>query len=213
YIDYLLGNKENIDKALVKRVLTAIQYFSKSNNIDFRKEAFILLAMLLDISGNKYQELIPIAKNIFIESGDFPNIFLLEKRHPNIKMNFGFYTNARFDFKEKLNSVTELNFPMTDFQRVLWENLKSDEDVLTIAPTSAGKTHIILTYLVRKIANNSDGSFAAIVVPTRALISEVSSKVYEIAKNFDHHQDIEICTIPRDCLLYTSDAADEARSG
>lgn len=44
----------------------------------------------------------------------------------------------------------------------------------------------------------SDGAFAAIVVPTRALISEVANKVYEISKSFNSEREIEICTVPKD---------------
>ncbi|OEE41441.1 DEAD/DEAH box helicase [Vibrio anguillarum] len=197
YVNFLSSNPKAFDKSLVKRLLTTIQYFCKSSDVNIRKEGAVLLAMLLDVSSKEYPDIIPIAKNIFCESGDFPNISLLGKRYPEVKFDLGFYTNAKFDFKMNLNSVKELDFPLTDFQRLLWNNLESDEDVITIAPTSAGKTHIILTYLVREVVN-SIGSFAAIVVPTRALISEVSSKVYEIAKGMDQHEEIEICTIPRD---------------
>ncbi|MBQ4890590.1 DEAD/DEAH box helicase [Shewanella sp. MMG014] len=197
YIDFLSGSNNDFDKSFVKRILTTVQYFCKSNDTSIRKEGTILLAMLLDVASKDYPGIIPIAQNIFLEYGDFPNITLLKNRYPEFKYDLGFYTDAKLDFKMALNSVNELNYPLTDFQRMLWMNLESDEDVITIAPTSAGKTHIILTYLVKEVAN-SNGSFAAIVVPTRALISEVSSKVYEIAKDFKQHEDIEICTIPRD---------------
>ncbi len=197
YVKYLIGSQEEIERNLVKNIASTAQLFYKSKNKEFKKEGAILLAILLDIAGNEYADLIPIAINLFIESGDFPNLSLLRKRHPNIKMDFGFYTDAKFNFKEDLNSVKELAFPLTDFQRLLWENLESDEDVITVAPTSAGKTHIILTYLVKKVAF-SEAAFAVIVVPTRALISEVSNKVYEIAKSFKHENEIEICTVPKD---------------
>ncbi|MEZ8826153.1 DEAD/DEAH box helicase [Vibrio amylolyticus] len=197
YVEQLAGKKTRVDRSLVKRISTSIQLFHKSEDEKLRKEATVLLAMLLDIAGDDYPDLIPIAKNIFINSGDFPNVTLLDKRHPDVSMNFGFNTNTKFELKKEMNSVKELSFPLTDFQRMLWSNLDLDEDVVTIAPTSAGKTHIILSYLVNKIII-SEGSFAAIIVPTRALISEVSSKVYEIAKEIDVENELEICTVPKD---------------
>lgn len=197
YVEQLSGNKPRLDRSLVKRMSTSIQLFDKSDDEKLKKEATALLAMLLDIAGSDYPELVPIAKNIFINSGDFPNVSLLDKRHPDVSMNFGFNTNAKFALKEEMNSVNELSFPLTDFQRMLWANLDLDEDIVTIAPTSAGKTHIILTYLVNKVVK-SEGAFAAIVVPTRALISEVSSKVFEIAKDIDEENELEICTVPKD---------------
>ncbi|PMO43283.1 RNA helicase [Vibrio splendidus] len=197
YVEQLVGNKPQLERNLIKRISTSIQLFHKSNDEKLRKEATSLLAMLLDIAGNDYPDLIPIAKNIFINSGDFPNVSLLEKRHPNVLMNYGFNTSTKFELKKEMNSVKELSFPLTDFQRMLWRNLELDEDIVTIAPTSAGKTHIILTYLVNKVIH-SDGAFSAIIVPTRALISEVSSKVFEIAKEIDLENELEICTVPKE---------------
>ncbi|KPH89768.1 RNA helicase [Pseudoalteromonas undina] len=197
YVEQLIGNKPLLERSLVKRVSTTIQVFHKSEDEKLRKEASALLAILLDIVGDDYLDLIPIAKNIFINSGDFPNVSLLDKRHPNVSINYGFNNSTKFELKKEMNSVDELSFPLTDFQRMLWSNLKLDKDVVTIAPTSAGKTHIILSYLVNKVIK-SDGSFAAIIVPTRALISEVSSKVFEIAKEVDSENELEICSVPRD---------------
>lgn len=197
YVKLLTGCIPELERDLVKRVSTSIQLFHKSEDTVLMKEATTLLAMLLDIVGNQYPDLLLIAKNTFINSGDFPNITLLDKKHPEITMNFGFHTETRFEIKKEINSVKELSFPLTDFQRMLWNNLELDEDVITVAPTSAGKTHIIITYLVNRVIK-SNGSFAVIIVPTRALISEVSSKVFEIAKEIDYENELEICTVPKD---------------
>ncbi|WP_258003391.1 hypothetical protein [Vibrio cholerae] len=69
YVEQIVGNKPRLDRSLVKRISTSIQLFHKSEDEKLRKEATVLLAMLLDIAGDNYPELIPIAKNIFINSG------------------------------------------------------------------------------------------------------------------------------------------------
>lgn len=197
YINYLVGAEFSLDRKIVKNLSTSIQFFYKSEVEEIKKEGAILLAMLLDMAVIDHPDLAVIAKKIFIESGDFPNIKLLNDRYSTIDIDYGFYNNAQNIFKESLNTVQDLEYPLTDFQRILWKNLKLDKDIITVAPTSAGKTHIILTYLVRQILL-SDGAFAAIVVPTRALISEVANKVYEISKSFNSEREIEICTVPKD---------------
>ena len=98
----------------------------------------------------------------------FLTLNLLKKNYPELSFKYSFYSEAEMDFRKELNTVDELSFPLTDFQRTLWESLTLDEDVITVAPTSAGKTHIILSYLIRRMID-SDGAFAAIIVPTRAL--------------------------------------------
>ncbi|MCL6694838.1 DEAD/DEAH box helicase [Acinetobacter baumannii] len=197
YINYLVGADFSLDRKIVKNLSTSIQFFYKSEAEEIKKEGAILLAILLDMAVFDHPDLAVIAKKIFIESGDFPNIKLLNDRYSTADIDYGFYNNAKNIFKESLNTVQDLEYPLTDFQRVLWKNLKLDKDIITVAPTSAGKTDIILTYLVRQILL-SDGAFAAIIVPTRALISEVANKVYEISKSFNSDREIEICTVPKD---------------
>lgn len=197
YIYKMVGNNAELDRKHVKQLASVAQYLYKVNDSKFRKEGAALLSMLIDVCGDTYPEIIGIANRVFSSAGDFPNIKLIENNYPELNFRYSFYSEAEMEFRRELNTVDELNFPLTDFQRTLWENLTSDEDVITVAPTSAGKTHIILSYLTRRMIE-SDGAFAAIIVPTRALISEVASKLYEIAKEQNYEQEIEVCTVPQD---------------
>lgn len=197
YIYKLVGQDAELDRSYVKKLVTVAQFLYKVNDSKFRKEGAAILSMLIEVCGNDFPEIIGIANKVFSSVGDFPNLRLIEKKYPELTFRYHFYSEAEMDFRKELNTVPELDFPLTDFQRVLWADLMSDEDIITVAPTSAGKTHIILSYLVRRI-KESEGAFAAIIVPTRALISEVASKLYEISKEQDFDDDIEICTVPHD---------------
>ncbi|MBX9676307.1 MAG: DEAD/DEAH box helicase [Methylotenera sp.] len=197
YVTDLIGETKTLGKEEIKKLADASQIFHKSEFKDYKDEGAVLLAMLLDLYGNDHPGLIPIANNLFAGSGDFPNIDLLNERYPNVQYRYSFDLHALNDFRRSLNTVDEMDFTLTDFQRVLWEQLVSGEDVITSAPTSAGKTHIILNYLL-DIVGKSDGAFAAIVVPTRALITEIAGKLYDLIKQQDLGKDIEICTVPRE---------------
>ena len=197
YVSNLIAEPKHLDRQDVKKLVLAAQIFYRSDNKAIRSEGAILLAMLLDVCANDFPEIVPIATSVFVQSGDFPNLDLLGKRHPKSEFRHSIYSQAKLEFREELNSVDELDFLLTDYQRELWMDLTSDEDVITSAPTSAGKTFIILHYLIDRIAA-SDGAFAAVVVPTRALISEVAGKIYELASERGVSEEIEICTIPRD---------------
>lgn len=197
YVNSISEQKSNLDKAVAKKIISTAQIFYYSKQDNLRKEGSILLSMLIEVCAQQYPELIPIANNIFYSSGDFPNIRLLEEKFPEISFRFNIYAETTRNLRLEMNTVDELDFPLTDFQRSLWIELNSGEDVITVAPTSAGKTHIILSYIIDKVTK-SDGAFAIIIVPTRALITEVSSKIYGILKNKKLDNDIEICTIPKD---------------
>lgn len=197
YVSSLIGSSERLDRQDVKRLILTAQIFYKSDDQELRNEGAILLSLLLDVCAVHFPDIVPIATRVFVEAGNFPNLSLLGKRHPESQFRHSIYSQAQLEFREELNSVEELDFLLTDYQRKLWDDLNSDEDVITSAPTSAGKTFIILHYLIDRIVE-SDGAFAAVVVPTRALISEVASKIYELASERGWSDDIEICTIPKD---------------
>ena len=197
YIKKTVDEEYELDRSVVKKLTTSIQYFYQSEDELVRKEGAELLSMLLYVSAEETQELVAIADYVFNEAGDFPNISLLQEKFPNIEFKVSAFDEARRDLRKSLNTVEEIDRPLTDYQRSLWEDLIDGEDIITSAPTSTGKTYVILQYLVDKVANSA-GAFAAIVVPTRALISEVSSKVYDIAKKVSVENDIEICTFPKE---------------
>lgn len=197
YIFKLVGEESSLDRSLVKQLITVAQFLYKVDEPKFRKEGAAILSMLIEVCGDTYPEIIGIANKVFSSVGDFPNLKLIEKKYPELSFTYHFYSEAEMDFRKELNTVPELDFPLTDFQRMLWADLMSEDDIITVAPTSAGKTHIILSYLVRRL-KDSEQAFAAIIVPTRALITEVATKLYEISKQQKFEKEIEICTVPHD---------------
>ncbi|MAF68668.1 MAG: RNA helicase [Micavibrio sp.] len=197
YVSDLISSGRELSRTEVKKLLTSAQVLYSSEDKEFQNEGRILLSMLLDVCAKNYPDIVPVARSMFIDTGNFPNIYLLNKRYPNINFQYNIHLEAQAEFRETLNTIDELDFPLTDFQLSLWTDLISDRDVVTAAPTSAGKTHIILNYLIHKVTR-SDGAFAAIIVPTRALISEVAGKIYELIKERDYQSEIEICTVPKE---------------
>lgn len=69
---------------------------------------------------------------------------------------------------------------LTEFQRKLWQELSTGKNIALTAPTSAGKSFLLQNYLSH-IFENDEPKTVIYVVPTRALISQVSR---DIEKNF-----------------------------
>ncbi len=193
---YTIANEEYVlNDKIAKKLATAIQFFYLSEDEDYINEGATLLSMLLHVSNDNIGEIVAIADSVFTQTGDFPNAQLLKDRFPGVKCRVSIFDETKKDLRKELNTVNEIDHPLTDYQRTLWEDLASDHDVITSAPTSTGKTHLILQYLMQKVIE-SDGAFAAVVVPTRALISELAGKIHEIAKGKEHEKNIGICTVP-----------------
>jgi hypothetical protein len=197
YVSKMVSADYEINKKRIKQLSTSIQFFYRSDFEEYLNEGAIMLSMLLHVSGEQTHEIVAIADNVFSQSGDFPNVKLLEDKFQGMEFKVSIFDETLKDLREELNTVDEIDHPLTDYQRTLWEDLTSDEDVITSAPTSTGKTHIILRYLMQELMG-SEGAFAAVVVPTRALISELAGKIYAIAKSKSYEKSIEICTVPKD---------------
>lgn len=197
YISKMTSSDYEIDKKTIKQLSTSIQFFYRSDFEEYINEGAILLSMLLYVSGEQTPELVAIADNVFSQSGDFPNVKLLKSKFQDMEFKVSIFDATRKDLREELNTVDEIDHPLTDYQRTLWEDLTSDKDLITSAPTSTGKTHIILRYLMQEVMD-SEGAFAVVVVPTRALISELAGKIYKIAKSKSYEKSIEICTVPKE---------------
>ena len=72
--------------------------------------------------------------------------------------------------------VDQLRIPVNEFQRRFWSSAQSSQRLSISAPTSAGKSHIVRLWLTALVA--SEDQFRAVyVVPTRALIEEVSREL------------------------------------
>ena len=197
YLSKLVGEEFEVETDTSRKLSTCVQYFYKSGNEKITQEGASLLSMMLDIFGEQTPELIQIAENLFYQVGDFPNLQLLGNTFHKLNFYEPFLNKIEKDIRSEFNTVREIEYPLTDYQRSLWHELINDQDIITSAPTSAGKSYLVLHYLVERLIN-SDGAFAAVIVPTRALISEISKKILEITKAKGASKDIEVCTIPKE---------------
>ncbi len=195
YINKAANEDYELPIDIQRKLATSVQCFYNSENEQHLNEGANVLSMLLNVAGESTKQLIPIANDVFAKAGDFPNIKLLKDKFPDVKFKVSVFNKTQKELRETLNTVEEISHTLTDYQRNLWEDLSSDNDVITAAPTSTGKTHLILQYLLNRLIKDHE-AFAAIVVPTRALISEVAGKLYDIAKSKGCENDIEICTVP-----------------
>jgi len=79
------------------------------------------------------------------------------------------------------------------FQKDAWEALSSTECLVLSAPTSVGKSFIILKWIAERVSAASENIIY--LVPTRALIHQVSSDIADVLSDVSPDK-IEISTIP-----------------
>lgn len=80
------------------------------------------------------------------------------------------------------------------FQRNLWDDLRENDWISASAPTSAGKTFIVMQWLIERIVEEKV-RLAIFVTPTRALVGEVERTLHAIAADL-HLPQLRLGSLP-----------------
>lgn len=110
--------------------------------------------------------------------GNFPAMDFAKRRYDVSEFALPQRIIAENSIRRLRNSVTlgAQGFALTDFQFGLWNELSSQDTIGISAPTSAGKS-FVLQFYARKLFEQGQISYATILVPSRALITQVSEDV------------------------------------
>ncbi|MES2239959.1 MAG: DEAD/DEAH box helicase [Bacteroidota bacterium] len=145
-----------------------IALFLEYDSQEYRKTAYIILSR----SGN------------LIASRFFKELISIDSITGNLLFKGSFGTMMDFELGSKiaLNEIDNGSKKIisSDYQKHLWNILiKTNHNVAISAPTSAGKSFIIQNY-IRQTFLTKDSFFVVYIVPTRALISQVSEDFKKI---------------------------------
>ncbi|KAF7550986.1 hypothetical protein G7Z17_g5343 [Cylindrodendrum hubeiense] len=93
----------------------------------------------------------------------------------------GPYMERRFDSK----ADPRVPFEPDAWQRKVLDSIDADENLLVIAPTSAGKTFISF-YAMKKVLEESDDAVLVYVAPTKALVNQIAAEIEaRFSKSYD----------------------------
>lgn len=140
-----------------------ILLFLEYENSDYVKAAYIILSRSGNlISSRFFKKLIDISP----KDGYF-----------QFRENFGPTLDYELGAKLAVNEIQIIGnktIIASDYQKKLWDALtKTKENIAISAPTSAGKSYIIQNYILDYFTKE-ENVFALYIVPTRALIAQVS---------------------------------------
>jgi superfamily II DNA/RNA helicase len=155
----------------------------ESNDISLSYE---IITRLIEYTNGSCNRVISAADLIFSRIGNFPGRTLLRNRHSNsIEISTSPSLRLESVAREAENTVymdTERSTLLTDFQYKFLSSIDNENSLSVSAPTSAGKSFVLNLDLIRKIKADS-GQCIVYIVPTRALISEVSHRIRTTMRN------------------------------
>jgi hypothetical protein len=194
--DFLEESEEQIS-----RLLESSAILSLSTTEIHKKLAYKIAVYLLRQYRMQYKSVPFVTQLVLTRLGDLPVI----EHMVNVKDAedyFSFFSRSETIVSEsKLNPAFFVEFPevltkksfnqiqigkgrplsLTDFQSDVLRFLGTNFDVAFSAPTSAGKSYIILNFLAERLASVQD--FCALyIVPTKALVAEVQADIIDRIK-------------------------------
>jgi hypothetical protein len=174
----------------VLKLLYCASVFVQTDEDDLKRlaQTIVLNTLLLHEDG----ELRERSLHVLTELGNFPGLSYAERTYGAGSQSLLGRLNRKVS--QALNTVPIDGQPvaLTDYQKQVWDRLPSTKALAVSAPTSAGKSYVVIEYMCRQ-AEQRDEFVAVYIAPTRALLSEVQHKVQKRLKNRD---DIRISTVP-----------------
>lgn len=140
----------------------------KHNNI--AQQIVIILSQIFPLNDEvKY-----VKESVYQNVSNFASYALLRKQDMLSGVEYEFLRGIEIEQHRIENLSTGTENSLFDTQKQVLSELNRNQFYSFSAPTSMGKTFVIKTFIKNKLLNNNCQNFA-IVVPTRALLSEIAN--------------------------------------
>lgn len=175
-IDNIFGviGELKISVSDVYKLLSYGSILSLSENESDIKKAYDIVSRILELDTQHDSNVIAACDLILSRIGNFPGRGLLRDKYnngesPSLNLSLALERIGR-ETENTYNDIT-----LTNFQCKLLNSLRKNNYLSVSAPTSAGKSFVLSLAVIDKI-KAYEKECIVYVVPTRALISEVSNK-------------------------------------
>lgn len=171
------GPKGAPEPGPIERLVQSAGILSLSIDEGAKREAFIIASAAYELYGGALDGLSDALRIVMSRLGNFPSLDFrpeIRDRPSNLP------TPALLEAAGRRVGNTVETFrgeiALTDYQRLLWQDLSENRSVIASAPTSAGKSFVFQQHLLQTIGDGRTRA-AAFIVPTRALIGQVAASL------------------------------------
>lgn len=175
--DFISGDATCLEEQEIRALVSHASILSLGTGDDINKSYEIITRLLEQTNGDN--RLVKAAAEVILSRiGNFPSRELLRRRY-TIENGIAAPLRLEIIARESENTIideSENEIQLTDFQLKLFRALEHEQNLSISAPTSAGKSFVLNLSLSNQI-KEKECSSVVYVVPTRALISEVSMRV------------------------------------
>jgi DEAD/DEAH box helicase len=201
---YVLKEDSRYDEASLRRLLQSAAVLAASSKREHREVAYQIATAASELEADQLPGVPYLLLTVLNRMGNFPAASFARQKFGLEEQRLPVRVVAETAIREEANSIRwdDQQVSLTDFQRQLWSELITGESVGISAPTSAGKSFIFQAY-ARKLLSENKAKNIAFLVPTRALINQVSDDVSIWLQNSKLDVDLVTTPIPGDTSLPT----------
>lgn len=134
------------------------------------------IVILLSLIFPDNNEVKLVKESVYKNVSNFASLNLLKRKEMLINGKYEFLRNLEVETHRIQNKIPDSNNSFFDTQKAVLENLNNNQYYSFSAPTSMGKTFVIMNFIRGKLKTNCTENFV-IVVPTRALLSEIANNI------------------------------------
>ncbi|WP_407180440.1 DEAD/DEAH box helicase [Bradyrhizobium sp. STM 3562] len=184
-----------LDQGILSRLLQSALIFSSAGMDDFCRIAQRISTAAFSLTQAEDQTAREIFAIIQGRLSNFPALRdgTLSELTP-LRLIYEFEENRR---RQTVRTPSGKELLLTQFQLDGWNTLYAQKSTALSAPTSAGKSYLLMTYLVERFRQATSANFVYIV-PTRALINQVYDDANRYLTEAGISKDISVTTIPLD---------------
>lgn len=175
------AESKKISSAEAKRLIGIASILSISDIPDELSLAYEIISRLIECESDSKERIAQAADIILSRIGNFPGRELLRKRYKILDSFSPALALSLERLAREIENTTEEGVTLTDFQFRFYTDLEKQKSLSISAPTSAGKSFILNLDLIRRLGSGKEENIVYIV-PTRALISEVSTRIRKTIK-------------------------------
>ncbi|MCV2359950.1 DEAD/DEAH box helicase [Paucibacter sp. TC2R-5] len=181
---------EEVSNDDLAKLLYCAEVFVQTDDEGLHRQAqeIAIQALLVTDDGHARER----ALGLLSELGNFPSLKFAEQNIGKGDDTLLGLINRRVSERASSVQIGEETIALTAYQRRVWQNLSAKAAQVITAPTSAGKSFLVLEHLCR-LAESMSTFTAVYVTPTRALLSEVQGK---LQARFIGRTDVRISSIP-----------------
>lgn len=166
----------------IRRLIGLASILSISDAPDDLSLAYEIISRLIECDSDQKDKITQAADIILSRIGNFPGRELLRRRYKSLDAFSPAMALSLERLAREVENTTDDGITLTDFQHKFYTNLETQKSLSISAPTSAGKSFILNLDLVRRLKTGKEENIIYIV-PTRALISEVSARIRKTVKD------------------------------